>query len=621
MIAAILIAFGLRAYRLGYQELRGDEAFGYFFSLRSFGDILKATLALNEPHPVASYFLQHVWLNGAGHSEFALRYLSVCFGVLAVALIFRLARRLRLAPATAMAAAFLLAISPYAIWHNQDARMYSISLALTLASAWLSLEALRSRRAATWLAYAGVSWLALQTHYFAAFILVAQDFFILSLASTRRLALPTLRRWLSAQIGLALLYAPWLLLARETLGGYRGNGESVGWWALWRRALGVFAAGETIPVEQQRLFLAVALILLALGVVTLAMGGPKRRRTAWFLLLYLTVPLLATWFSALSRPIFNERYLIAALPPFYILVAAGFGALSMVGAGKTGGIRRTGWALRALAGLLLLALLAGAGVSLNHHYTDPAYSKTRGWRQLAAAFERYAAGIGAADVRLAENFPDPTLWYYYQGPVGHVTLPPAPADAEGAAMIAAELAAQDVKRVILSVQPMPWWDPGGIASAALQEQYARIGETVVGVWPVQIFERFDEQNVSSVGAVFVNGTTLRGAAIRPQILPPGGVLGIHLQWRGPAEALSDSTKLFLHLLDANGGIIAQNDQPFTATELASRTSNYSLFLPETLPSGPYRLIAGLYDPARPGAPRLLTEDGGDYILLAELSAP
>ena len=458
------------------------------------------------------------------------------------------------------------------------------------------------------MAYVGVSWLALQTHYFAAFILLAQNIFVFSLALFRRLPVATLKRWIIAQIGLALLYAPWLILAWETLSGYRGNGEIVGWWAMWRRALGVFAVGETMPVEQQMIFLAVALILLTLGVIALAMGGRKRRRALWFLLLYLTVPLLATWFSALSRPIFNERYLIAALPPFYILIAAGFSALWMVGARKSGEVTRKGWATRALAVLLLLTLLVGMSASLNHYYTNPAYSKTRGWRDLAAAFERFSAGMEPTDVRLAENFPDPTLWYYYQGPVEHVTLPPAPADAEGAATMAEELVAAGVKRVILPVQPVAWWDADGIASAALQDQYELIGETSVGVWPVQVFERFDEQDAVSVDTAFANGLTLSRAAIHPQTLSPGGVLGVHLQWDGSAAALSDSTKLFLHLLDANGNIVAQNDQPFTATELAAGTSSYGLFLPETLPPGPYRLIAGLVRP-RP-AWRAQVVDGG-----------
>ena len=80
LLGLILVAFALRAYRLDAQELRGDEAFGYFFSLRSYDDIVAATLALHEPHPVGSYFLQKAWMGWAGDSEFALRFVSLWWG-------------------------------------------------------------------------------------------------------------------------------------------------------------------------------------------------------------------------------------------------------------------------------------------------------------------------------------------------------------------------------------------------------------------------------------------------------------------------------------------------------------------------------------------------------------
>ena len=183
LLSTILIAFSLRVYRLGYQELRGDEAFGYFFSLRSPANIIQATIDLLEPHPTASYFVQQAWLAWAGESEFALRFVSVWFGVLAVALLYRLARSLHLGPETALVGAFLLAISPYAIWHSQDARMYSISLALTIASTWLAVEVWRKGRHLAWLAYLIITLLALHVHYFAAFVLLAQNVFALSLAA------------------------------------------------------------------------------------------------------------------------------------------------------------------------------------------------------------------------------------------------------------------------------------------------------------------------------------------------------------------------------------------------------------------------------------------------------
>ena len=77
-------------------------------------------------------------------------------------------------------------------------------------------------------------------------------------------------------------------------------------------------------------------------------------------------------------------------------------------------------------------LLVAALVSLGNYYVHPAYSKTRGWRELAATMTRLSGGIPTAEVRLIQNFPDPSLWYYYRGPVAHLVLPPAASDAAGA---------------------------------------------------------------------------------------------------------------------------------------------------------------------------------------------
>ena len=125
LVALLLAAFALRAYRLDIRELSGDEAFGYFFALRPYSGIAQATLSLREPHPVASYFVQKAWSGLAGDSEFALRFASVWWGVLAVAILYRFARRLSLSPATALIGAGLLTVSPYVIAQSQTARMYS----------------------------------------------------------------------------------------------------------------------------------------------------------------------------------------------------------------------------------------------------------------------------------------------------------------------------------------------------------------------------------------------------------------------------------------------------------------------------------------------------------------
>ena len=604
-LAIFLLAFALRLFCLDFQELRGDEAFGYFFSLRPYDDIIAATLALREPHPVGSYFLQHIWLEWAGHSEFALRFVSVWFGVLAVALLWRLARRLELSPATASAGALLMAISPYAIWHSQDARMYSILLALTLASTWLMVEALQRGRWPVWFLYVAVSWLALHTHYFAIFVLVGQNCFVIG----RALLMPRVRfsavQWVQWQLVLGFFYLPWFFTASETLTGYGGNGDSPGFWAMAQRSLAVFAAGESIPVGWRMGVAISAGLLLLLGGFALWREGGSRRRTLFLLLLLWAVPVLATWASSQSRPIFNERYLIAAAPPFYVLLAV---AITYI-------IRNSQLAIRYIPPVLLGLLLL---FSLSNHFSNPAYSKTRGWRELAVAFQRFSAGLPAEQVRLAQNFPDPTIWYYYTGPVEHIVLPPGANDAEGAAMAVSQLSENGVTRVILPVQPAAWWDGSGIAPATLAQTYTLTAQLPVGVWPLEIYSRAPVAH-QTLAVEFVNGARLTGTAIEPDEIVPGGLLVVYLRWEVQHAEPDNGEKVFIHLLDSAGQIAGQADRL-----LQSRTGEaaaYGILLPEDMSVGPYRMIVGLYDPSLPGAPRIGTRAGTEFVELGLLPSP
>jgi hypothetical protein len=257
------------------------------------------------------------------------------------------------------------------------------------------------------------------------------------------------------------------------------------------------------------------------------------------------------------------------------------------------------------------------GISLRNHYIDPAYSKTRGWRELATAFERFSAGMEVDDVRLAQNFPDPTIWYYYQGDVDHLVLPPQPHDRDGAAAAVDQLVEEGVERVILPIQPAAWWDGEGIAPDVLAAQYVLAAQTQIGVWPVQIYAR-PPQDLLPIGAMFENGLTLAAGVVQPEQMIRGGLLTVHLAWDGDA-ALTGGETVFLHLLDGEGRILAQTDQPLAPR--SAPISSYGILLPETLPPGPLRLIAGIYDPSQPGAPRLITADGADAVEVASWPDP
>jgi hypothetical protein len=627
-LAILLAAFALRAWRLDFQELRGDEAFGYFFSLRPYGEIIRATFALREPHPVAGYFVQKAWLDWAGQSEFALRFVSLWFGVLAVALLIRFGSRLGLPPGSVLLAAALMALNPYAIWHSQDARMYSMSLVLTLASTWLAVEWLQRRRAQgapAWAAYLAVSWLALHTHYFNAFVLLAQSLFVLAriLASGRRWH--RLVAWISLQAILALLYLPWLIPALPTLAGYGGNGDSPGFGAMLWRSLSVFGVGESVPADQRIGWAALGLLMLLLGGIQLWIAGPQDRRVLWLLAFYLGIPLLATWYSAQQRPIFNERYLIAAAPPFYLLIAtAAHFLFQRINHPRSPSPHlpispSLNLPISFLSAPLILILLAGMTFSLYRHYSDPTYSKTRGWRELAARFDQLSAQFPPEQVRLVQNFPDPTLWYYYQGPVEHTVLPPAPHDGAGAAEEVARLAEAGVQRVILPVQPAPNWDNAGIASSALGEQYTLAATEQVGVWPLELYALLPVA-LTPQAVEFQNGVQLTGYAVQPRGLATGDYLLVYLSWAGDPTQLRGTETVFVQLLNAAGQLVAQDDRPLALAQAEGVLTDpaiYAILLPEGLPAGEHQLITGLYDPVQDAAPRVLTVDNGDHVVLAQ----
>ncbi|MCB0131084.1 MAG: hypothetical protein KDD78_09555, partial [Caldilineaceae bacterium] len=84
---------------------------------------------------------------------------------------------------------------------------------------------------------------------------------------------------------------------------------------------------------------------------------------------------------------------------------------------------------------------------------------------------------------------------------------------------------------------------------------------------------------------------------------PGAILPVDLTWQTQRPLETDYT-VFIHLLNANGAVVAQSDSPplrgFLPTTVwpprqpvADRSE---LMLPAGLAPGTYRVVAGLYDP-------------------------
>ena len=167
-------------------------------------------------------------------------------------------------------------------------------------------------------------------------------------------------------------------------------------------------------------------------------------------------------------------------------------------------------------------------------------------------------------------------------------LPPTAHDVAGADAEAARLAARGVERVVVAVQTTAAWDERGIAPAALAKQYALVAEVPVAGWRVQVYQR-PPADLTPHDVWFAAGFRLAANHAPALRLVGSDVMPIYLRWEGPAVAFRGSEKLTLQLLDAQGRLVAQTDQPFTATELAAPLTRYDLTLPRS--SGDWRLSA------------------------------
>jgi uncharacterized membrane protein len=179
-LLAALTALGaaLRFWHLGSQSFWFDESYTVDLVHRGLGDML-STIPHTESTPPLYYLLAWTWAKLFGTSEAGLRSLSALIGTATVPLAWSAAKALFRDRAQAgLIDAALTAVNPWFVWYSQEARSYTL-LVFTVA---LTLVFLARRRTIAW-AIAAV--LALLTHYFAGFIVLAEAAWLLYMTRER----------------------------------------------------------------------------------------------------------------------------------------------------------------------------------------------------------------------------------------------------------------------------------------------------------------------------------------------------------------------------------------------------------------------------------------------------
>ncbi|MFN2185945.1 MAG: glycosyltransferase family 39 protein [Anaerolineae bacterium] len=582
-VLVLLLASALRFAGLGTQELSGDEAFSVFFSEPAPRDIVSAIIRGGEPHPPVYWIILHGTLQVAGSSEFAVRFPSAVASILTVALVFALGRRM-FGPRAGLAAAAFVAFNPFQIWYAQTARMYALSTALAVATTLALWTAFQQDKWRHWAAYAVLTAAHAFEHYVALFVALAQGVWVLLAwwRDRRRLF-----HFALACLGVGLLCLPWVILVLPAIQSYYGNGDSPALGAMLVRCLRVFSLGETMQPAAGLAFATAFGLLFAFGLIRAARTEP---RGAGLLVLWLFLPLAAMWIASRREPVFDERYVIVATPPFLILV----------GLGAAGLARKSRWG-PSLAGLLLAACLVGMVLSLRNFYVAPAYTRTTGWREVAGYLESHAT----ENDLLIQNYPDPTLSYYVRGSLPLVVVPQrAGAPPEQIARTLTDLT-EEHDRIWFLPYPHPGWDASGAVGQWLDNNAELVEEVEPGGLLLRAYLPLDValKQMTPVEAWLGSNIRLLGYQLEGNA-QPGGTLHLTLYWEALGAIDTDYT-VFTHLLGVEDAMLGQLDHPpqngaapTSTWQTGERLADpYQIPIQPDAPAGPARLVVGMYDPA------------------------
>lgn len=459
--ALAALAFLARVYRLGDANLWWDEGWTVWMAQHDWAWIALRTAA--DEHPPLHYWLMNAWQSVFGPAAFTGRFFSLLFGVLAVALVYRLGKAIGGARLGLLAALFL-ALARFNIWWSQDIKNYTLSAFFAWASVWFTWALLFRQRDCQahsirllWLGYVLCTALALFSHYLAGLIVLANNLFMVvvlaagdrkpeagggrqaagsggqeaggrgqQVETTRGFA-PMLIRWAAAQVAVVVLLAPWLYL-------YGRNG------ATWTAA----------PAFDFGLFLQLAATVLALGVTTfienyawivlgmvliagLSLGWVFVRRspllwgTVYALLILLIPPALIYGLSltpaAIFAPKIQARYLMMLTPAFALLLGLGIRFAAR-------------YSRFAAAGLAVLVV--GAQLFTLSGYYGERYLRDD-YFSLAQMINNF--GLDGDVIVLNTDQEYPTFLYYLKRPFAWVGVPNgARVDAAAAQRVAAQLA-------------------------------------------------------------------------------------------------------------------------------------------------------------------------------------
>jgi mannosyltransferase len=214
----LYIAFGLSVFAtitfwtITKSSIWFDEAFGAYLIRFNFAEIARYTAA--DLHPPLYYWLLKLWSMFFGNTELALRSMSTLFGGIAIIFGYLLTHRLFDKKVARFSLIFIV-LSPMLVRYGQEARMYTLVVAIALVATYVLTFAITTKKRLPWIIYGVLVSLGMWTHYFSAIVWVAH--WVWRADIIRRVArkgkfikIFFSREWIGAHIIAVSIFIPWL---------------------------------------------------------------------------------------------------------------------------------------------------------------------------------------------------------------------------------------------------------------------------------------------------------------------------------------------------------------------------------------------------------------------------
>lgn len=580
LLFIVFIAFTLRVHLLGNQELRGDEGFSWNYIQDPIQEIVPRILREGDPQPPIHYWLLWVWVKFTGDSEFAMRAWSTLLSLILVPLTYHFARKLWDNDSTVgIIAASIMAIHPQQIWLAQDVRnMYQLALAPLLV-ATIALRLPKSQRLRKSVAYIACGVIAIYSHYYALFFLIAHGGYVL--AHTR--SFKNILRWVGAGVAIGAIFTPWVIAILPVYSrGQLADPASLSIIKYTLAVLGDLTSGSSFP-EWQKMIGIVGFAILCL------IAFSTRSKNLIYPLAAMLVPFIGIYAVTIQRSTFNSFYYVFAAPAAYLVAAVA--------------LRKIFATQRQVGASLIVLVIFFFGVGLQNNYSSLDYSKTRGMRQVAA---RLAEAAQPGDVYLA-NFPDPVQGYYIRHLKLDHQMQPTRADFDSAQVNSALQNLIKDRRVWHVPVRAAMWDQNAYVQSQLN-QIAITGEDNT-FHKMRLTLYLPLTAATPLDVKFENGIRLIGFYYSGHRLT--------LLWTAVTPPTANYT-VFVHYLAYDDfttlGHDTQPTRPTTTWKNGETIVDTRVIpVPPDMPQGEYRLDIGLYDER--GKRLTIKDSGEDHLLL------